>query len=86
MANDKKNLRWHFQNNVWPSGHVHGHYLPNALKISVAILLIMLSLLSVVLSRWKSNFYTILFNFSELLALEITKSNDVQICQFKLMK
>ena len=86
MANEKKDLHWHFQNNVWPSGHVHGHYLPNVFKISVAILLIMLSLLSVVLSRWESSFHTILFKFSELLALEITKSNDVQICQFILMK
>ena len=79
-------LAWIFQNNVWPSGHVYGHYLPDVFKISVAILLIVLSLLSVVLSRWESNFHTILFKFSELLALEITKSNDVQICQFILMK
>ena len=39
----------------------------------------MISLLSVVLSGWENNFATILFNFSELLALEITKSNDVQL-------
>ena len=46
----------------------------------------MISLLSVVLSGWENNFATILFNFSELLALEITKSNDVQICQFILTR
>ena len=63
----------------------HGHYLLNVFKSSVAILLIILSLLSVVLSRWENNFDTILFNFSELLALETTKSNDVQICQFMLI-
>ena len=33
----------------------------------------MLSLLSAVLSRWENNFDTILFSFSDLLALEITK-------------
>ena len=46
----------------------------------------MISLLSVVLSGWENNFAIILFNFSELLALEITKSNDVQICQFILTR
>ena len=46
----------------------------------------MLSLLTVVLSRRENNFDIILFNFSELLALEITKSNDVQVCQFTLIR
>ena len=45
-----------------------------------------LNLLSVVLSRWGNNSDTILFNFSDLLALEITKSNYVQICQFILIR
>ena len=61
-------------------------YLSNVFKTYVAIHLIMLSLLTVVLSRRENNFDTILFNFSELLALEITKSNDVQVCQFKLIR
>ena len=65
---------------------LRGHYSLNAFKTSVAIVLIILSLLSVVLSRWENNFDTILFNFSELLPLEITKSNDVQICQFILIR
>ena len=62
------------------------HYLSNVFKTYVAIHLIMLSLLTVVLSRRENNFDIILFNFSELLALEITKSNDVQVCQFTLIR
>ena len=66
----------------------YGHYLWNIFKWSVAILLIILSLLSVVLSRWENNFDTILFNFSELLALETNdlESNDLQIYKFLLIR
>ena len=54
--------------------------LLNDFKTFVAILLTILSLLSAVLPKWQNNFDIILFNFSELLALEISKSTDVQMC------
>ena len=63
-----------------------GHYLLNVFKTPVTILLIILNLLCIVLSRRENYFDTILLNFSELLGPEITKSNEVQICQFILIR
>ena len=52
---------------------LRGHYLLNVLKASVAIILKMLSLLSVVLRFLDNNFDTIFFNFQKQPSIDVLR-------------